>query len=71
LPRLLEELRVGVVYLGVSGSVAEVVEAFVILNSDNEMPEDAEGVVIALPVSVLWVERRKAPQRTDFEPSWV
>jgi hypothetical protein len=66
LPKLLEELRVGVVRLGVSGSVAEVVEAFVIPNSDDEMPEDPEGVVIALPVSVLLGGAPKAPPKNGF-----
>jgi hypothetical protein len=53
LPRLLEELRVGIVCLSVSGPVSEVVEAVAIPNANDETPEDAEGVVIALPMSVL------------------
>jgi hypothetical protein len=52
LPRLLDETRVGVVCVGVSGLAAEMPETLVVPEAEGEMPDDVEGVIIALSVSV-------------------
>jgi hypothetical protein len=49
----LEELRVGVVCVEVSGPAVDVLEPLGVPEANDEMPNDVDGISIALPVSVL------------------
>jgi hypothetical protein len=49
----LEELRVGVVCVEVSGPGVDVLEPIGVPEANDKMPNDVDGITIALPVSVL------------------